>query len=204
MKVLVVNNQNKDIPLNFDSIFKRNGVEYEIIHYSQITDQLDDSAFDTVILTGTDLAPHLNKELFAGEISFIKKSKLPILGICGGFLILAIAFDAEILQLNKAQYGKKKVNIVNHDSIFDGLDSQITLFVKHQYSLKHEVKGFETLAYSEEGHLIYVIKHLSERIIYGFQPHPERRNDGDIIMENFFKKIEQVIYTKQYEKHKYQ
>lgn len=201
MKVLVVNNQNKDIPLNFDSIFKRNGVEYEIINYTRVTHQTDDSGFDAVILTGTDLAPHLHQELFAGEISFIKKSKLPVLGICGGFLILAIAFDTEILQLSKAQYGKKKVNIVKHDAIFEGLDSQITLFVKHQYTLKNEVKGFETLAYSEEDHLIYAIKHLGERIMYGFQPHPERRNDGDVIMENFFKKIEQVINTKQYEKH---
>jgi para-aminobenzoate synthetase len=138
---------------------------------------LDINSFDLVILSGGSVHSAFDDVFFGKEKELIRKSTVPVLGICLGFEIITLAFGGMLKELEKEHKGLEKISVVAPDAIFSGIKS-FTAYEHHHRSIDVLPQNFKILAMS--GKEIAVIRHETLPI-YGFQFHPEytaEKNDG--------------------------
>jgi GMP synthase (glutamine-hydrolysing) len=137
------------------------------------------------------------RESLAGIFEVIKKAHQPILGVCGGHQLLALAFGAPVglmerLEPGEGYDGAKRERgyfpiETTGTGIFKNLPRKITVWHSHCDEVKALPKGFQRTA-SNETCAIQAIQH-SERPLFGVQFHPELFNAahpaGQQVLENF-------------------
>jgi len=123
----------------------------------------------------------------------IRAAEWPILGICGGHQLIAMAHGAplgpmrplwpgepDITSLSGPGYLKEwgftSVSLVKADPVFDGLHRPPVFLEMHYWEVKQVSSGFEILASSDQCQ-IQVMKR-SDKPVYGTQFHPEGYTDG--------------------------
>lgn len=123
----------------------------------------------------------------------IREAEWPILGICGGHQLIAMAHGApvgpiralhpgepDITSLSGPGYLKEwgftSVSLVKADPVFDGLGQPPVFLEMHYWEVKQVPVGFEILASSDQCR-VQVMKR-SDRPVYGTQFHPEGYTDG--------------------------
>lgn len=147
----------------------------------------DKSVIKGLILSGGTGNPYEPLNLTTNFVALLTLD-VPVLGICLGHEILAVAHGGRVKKLPEAQ--KKRENIiidVPDDPIFEGItNTQISLREQHSYHVFKKPNNFITLGHSEICQ--YEIIRHKEKKFYGFQSHPEVSGvDGIIIMRNFLK-----------------
>lgn len=119
-------------------------------------------------------------------IDIIRKSEVPLLGVCLGHQAIAIAFGCEVSHSPSGPH-HGKTSLVSHDGkgIFKGLPNPLTGGRYHSLAITGFSDKLEITARTEDG-IIMGIKHM-ERPIYGLQFHPESvlTPFGIKIVENF-------------------
>lgn len=129
-------------------------------------------------------------------LKFLKKTELPVIGVCYGHHLIAKAFGANVImgeKLIKKEFNKnpETIKILKDDEIFSGLSQYFIVDESHKdYVVETEEfkKEFEIIA-SSESCSIEVIKH-KRKPIFGFQFHIERSGkNGEIIARNLFRLI---------------
>jgi GMP synthase-like glutamine amidotransferase len=166
----------------FDSV----GCNYHTIDYRTLQSprgQLVDEV-DCLILTGTDEPTWKEPSPYADEMALIRRYAKPILGICGGHQILALAYGGKLSALPEPIYGRTRVARTAETPLFDGLESVFVAFTKHQYVVAEAPMPFRLTARSELTGSVYAMEHENK---FGVQFHPERRNDGTILLNNFLR-----------------
>lgn len=144
----------------------------ELIPGEEITHNYDDfdkdlTNFDLVILSGGSKYQLVgNEDKFQKEIDFIKEAKIPIVGICFGYELIATAFGAILKELSENKKGIYEVEILD-EKLGKG---EIKVCESHRWTIDKLPEIFGVLAKSEDGPEI--IKH-KEKPIYGLQFHPE-------------------------------
>ena len=133
--------------------------------YEEITDK-DISAAKKIILTGTALKDF---EYLKHDFSWLKKVKVPVLGICAGMQI--IAKELGIKLVDKTNIGVKQVQVVQENKLASGT------FNAYFLHTKTGTGNFKALAVSDG--VPCMIKH-PEKEIYGCIFHPEVINEGII------------------------
>jgi len=122
-------------------------------------------------------APSLNTKLLDLD--------LPILGICYGLQLLALAFEGKVEPANTREYGKAKL-LLKHESqlLLSDYDGS-TVWMSHGDHVSVAPEGFVVTATSEDGIICGVED--TERRIFGLQFHPEVAHSefGKQILENF-------------------
>ena len=125
------------------------------------------------------------------SIELIKKSSVPILGVCLGHQAIGAAFGGNIIKAPEIFHGKLSKVEHNQKKIFNGIDSPYSVVRYHSLiiekdSLPNELEITGVLKDNPE--VIMAIEH-KEKPIYGVQFHPEsiETNFGIKLIENFLK-----------------
>lgn len=186
MKIIIVNNGTKNLRLLKTLALKFCG-SCEVVDWSLLGD-VDWNRYDLAILSGSSrLSVVFDKEVLQKEIQFIRKAKLPIIGICFGCELVAYAFGAKLTHLERKRRGLISLKL-NDKSLLPKVD-EVKVFESHKWAIKKAGKNFQVLASSSAG--AEIIKHI-KRKVYGLQFHPEKfcnRAEGDEIFCKLVDKI---------------
>ncbi|HWY27720.1 MAG TPA: gamma-glutamyl-gamma-aminobutyrate hydrolase family protein, partial [Candidatus Sulfotelmatobacter sp.] len=146
---------------------------------------------DVVILTGSNfmLSKPDTGMVFQAQMDLVRKTDLPILGICFGHQLIGAAYGSQVVDLGHNVRAFKAVKLLGSDPLLDGLPSLIRVSESHRQAIASVPEGFRHLAESVTSQ-VEAISHKS-RPIYGVQFHPERADEkhphGRIILRNFLK-----------------
>ena len=125
-------------------------------------------------------------------IECVKKfhEKIPILGVCLGHQAICVAFGGEISYADKLIHGKSSKIVINNDTIFKGLGSEINVGRYHSLSLKSCPDSLEIISKSIDDGEVMAVKH-KKYDVYGLQFHPESilTPDGSAIIKNFMETV---------------
>ncbi|HJX90039.1 MAG TPA: gamma-glutamyl-gamma-aminobutyrate hydrolase family protein [Pyrinomonadaceae bacterium] len=171
----------------------------EVAHVSQIAEAAERFKPDAIVLSGTlrdfDFYQQSILESFA---AFIRKTTIPVLGICGGHQLVGLSFGARVVTLDKLEqheqrddrpqeYQYRFVRITKpEDPIFEGLNAnqQITaqekgahllrVWQNHGLQLDRVPDGFELLATSYLCRNQMMVKRTEGQLIYTVQFHLEK------------------------------
>jgi len=183
--LLIIDNQS-----SFIKKFKRNflseqNIEYRFIDHNEPLVIKADEKVDGIILSGGKGSPYEPLNLTANYVAMMNYD-VPILGVCLGYEIIAVAYLGRIKKLEKYNQRLEAVRITEPgDPIFQGLISdEVVLRKQHTYYVWKLPRDFVKLAESDTCD-IEIIRH-KDKPIYGFQSHPEVSGvNGLLIMRNF-------------------
>ncbi|MCS7281509.1 MAG: glutamine-hydrolyzing GMP synthase [Desulfobacterota bacterium] len=115
--------------------------------------------------------------------------KIPILGICYGLQLITYFFGGDVERAKKAEYGKSILKIGRSDPFFEGLGSELVVWMSHKDQVVKLPDGFSSLASTENSP--YAVVRSDTSPIYGVQFHPEVHHTerGKDILKNFLFKI---------------
>ena len=164
------------------------GEEVMVVRNDEITvEQVDDLNPKKIVISPGPCTPNE-----AGiSIELIKKSSVPILGVCLGHQAIGAAFGGNIIKAPEIFHGKLSKVEHNQKKIFNGIDSPYSVVRYHSLiiekdSLPNELEITGVLEDNPE--VIMAIEH-KKKPIYGVQFHPEsiETNFGMRLIENFLK-----------------
>jgi GMP synthase-like glutamine amidotransferase len=194
MRTLIIDNYLPNSPQieNLYNVMKNITVHtVEIKDYSSIHAGEDFKLHDVIIISGSQrkLAEPGILDTFRSEVDFIRSTQKPLLGICFGHQLLAMAFGAEVMNMGAKVEGYYMVQRFSDNEIFEGLGERFLVCESHEEMVVDVPFDFELLGNSLQCP-IEVIKH-SSLPIFGVQFHPERFDDkhpaGRSVLENFFR-----------------
>ena len=166
-------------------------VAYERFGPDFVQDQM--GKFDAVVLSGSEAlySRPEDRSKFRKAIEGTRSLALPVLGICGGHQLLAMAYGENIIHMERVLRGYYEVKVLVDDPLFNSLDRSILVAESHQEMVERVPKGFSHLAKSRDTP-IEAMK--SEKgIAYGVQFHPERHDEahpaGGVVLANFAKLV---------------
>jgi GMP synthase-like glutamine amidotransferase len=180
-RILIVDNGSLSTDVLSDRL-EALGAETTIVSLGELyPDMPADGGYDGVVLTGTDV-PSTTPYVYDAELELIRRTEIPLLGICGGMHLIGKAHGVGIDDCKHA-VGKTPVHVDGEETLFENLDSPALLFERHRYQLVDVPEGFKRIAWGDhcanEG-----IRH-TERPTYGLQAHVEFRPEGKVILRNF-------------------
>ncbi len=132
--------------------------------------------------------------------TIIRRAELPILGLCGGLQLIAIAHDVPVGPMRPLapgepdpnpdmgrgyfkEWGFLPVRVLKPDPLFDGLGEQPVFLCAHYAEVKEVPPGFELLA-STDTCRVQVVRRKGE-LVYGTQFHPEAYTEDDTTGSNW-------------------
>ena len=179
-----------------------------IAHYRSLSlDFLARYDFKAILLSGSATDPEHYRDL-DGFNEVVRKTSLPILGLCGGWQFMAQAFGAGISPMGPLpadrsleaepvvfregyiqEYGFKPVEITSSHPLLDGLAERPVFWHAHYMEVNPVPKGFRIYAQTDDCAVQFAAHESLPR--FGTQFHPEyfdEENDaGQTVLENFFR-----------------
>jgi GMP synthase (glutamine-hydrolysing) len=115
--------------------------------------------------------------------------KIPVLGICYGMQLMAKEMGGYVTKGVKHEYGKAHLVVDSSEGIYEGLPSEMPIWMSHMDCVATLPDGFKTLAHTDNTS-IASMGHASKKM-YGVQFHPEVSHTplGLDILQNFMYKI---------------
>lgn len=155
----------------------------EIVPHTITAAEIKARAPKAVILSGgpssvyADGAPQVDAALFETDI--------PTFGICYGFQAMTAALGGEVAKTGLSEFGRTELNVTEGSVLFDGLSSQLNVWMSHGDSVSVAPSGFKVTA-STAGAPVAAFENL-ERGFAGVQFHPEvmHSESGQRILEHF-------------------
>ena len=120
-------------------------------------------------------APRVEPELFDLDV--------PILGICYGMQLMALALGGEVGAVQIREYGRSDLRVKNHDGLFAGTPDTQKAWTSHGDAVFEAPEGFAVTAETPSVPIIA----FEAKGRYGVQFHPEVRHTeyGMDILKNF-------------------
>lgn len=142
---------------------------------------------DGIILSGgpasvyADKAPQCDPEIL--------KLGIPVLGICYGQQLIIHTLGGKVGQSSAREYGKAVLEKISDNKLFEGLESELQVWMSHGDKVLELPEGFKTIAVTDNTEYAAIVN--EESSIYGIQFHPEvvHTPKGKYIIENFCKSI---------------
>ncbi|NWF94904.1 MAG: glutamine-hydrolyzing GMP synthase, partial [Candidatus Thorarchaeota archaeon] len=149
------------------------GVYSEIVPQNASLAATDMDGVKGVILSGgpRTVSKEDLGEVFQDNLALLKKTGRPVLGICFGHQLLAVAHGAALTSGENREYGSTTIRILDRSSILKGLDQVQTVWMSHGDEVRSLPPTLKALAVSGEDH---VSAYSSvDGMVYGVQFHPE-------------------------------
>lgn len=129
-------------------------------------------------------APRVDKRIY--------ELKIPILGICYGMQLIAHDLGGQVLRGERREYGPSTLQIVQTDTLFDGLAEHEEVWMSHGDEIKTLPKDFVCLA--KTANVAHAAMRSRDGLLYGIQFHPEVAHTpkGKEILKNFLFKVCQI------------
>ncbi|HUA47816.1 MAG TPA: glutamine-hydrolyzing GMP synthase [Solirubrobacteraceae bacterium] len=126
-------------------------------------------------------APPLDKRLL--ELG------VPVLGICYGMQLLALALDGRIERAEVGEFGRSQLTIAENGRLLAGTPAEQTCWMSHRDTVFSAPPGFTALASSTASPVAAF--ESTERGIYGIQFHPEVVHTpyGQQVLTNFLENV---------------
>jgi GMP synthase (glutamine-hydrolysing) len=170
-------------------------------HVSALAAALAEFRPDAIVLSGTlrDF-DYYNPEILAGFSDFIRVTRTPVLGICGGHQLVGLSFGARVVTLDSQEQHARRENRVTEyqyrfvrivepeDPIFTGIDNPqsrvwqdytregriLRVWQNHGLQLDRVPAGFKLLATSYLCRNQMMVKRSEGQLIYSVQFHLEK------------------------------
>jgi GMP synthase (glutamine-hydrolysing) len=145
--------------------------------------------YDGVVLSGSpDMAStEAARSKFRDELDSIMGTKSPLLGVCFGHQLTAIAFGSRVVKADRPVLGFVRTESLVDDALFAGLSRSMMLIESRHEVVESLPPGFRLIARSATS-AIAAMRH-EKRPIYGVQSHPERYTvenpEGNRVIGNF-------------------
>jgi GMP synthase (glutamine-hydrolysing) len=128
-------------------------------------------------------APEIDPEVFTLGI--------PILGICYGMQIMVLSLGGKVapMHFGGGEYGRAKLFIDSHKSLFSGLESSVMTWMSHGDSVNTLPDGFQIVAHTARTPIAGIAN--EGKRFYGVQFHPEvvHSEKGMEILANFVYRV---------------
>ena len=184
---------------NISRLVKR--PETRIAHLSEIAEAVESFRPDAVVLSGTLLDfDYYNPEIIESFSRFIRATRTPVLGICGGHELVGLSFGARVVTLSNLEqheqrqgrsfeYQYRFIRILNPlDPVFCGINDPesvtwqdytreagiLRVWQNHGLQLDRVPEGFELLATSYKCRNQMMVKRTAGQLIYSVQFHLEK------------------------------
>lgn len=159
------------------------GVYSVILPFGASIDDIKAKNPRAVVLSGgpnsvyDDGAPQLNLEVLSLGV--------PILGVCYGLQLLALAFNGSVESAKTREYGKAKIALQLDSVLLNPEFDHTTVWMSHGDHVAKAPEGFVVTALSEDG-IICGVEDAAKNL-FGLQFHPEvaHSEHGREILENF-------------------
>jgi GMP synthase-like glutamine amidotransferase len=163
--------------------------DLRLIDEKDATPDYDLSSIDAVLLSGSE--KYITKEEYTQDyLEFVKRIKVPLLGVCYGHQILALVHGQGIFRypyLVRKKYPKdpERVSIVKAGRLFRGVPIPVLADESHREEVELTDRRFELLARSPSCKVEAI--RLKGTGQYGLQFHLERSGEHGVeIMRNFY------------------
>lgn len=175
--------------------------ETRVAHFSEIAEVASEFRPDAIVLSGTlrDF-DYYNPELLEGFGRFMRATRIPVLGICGGHQLIGLSFGARVVTLDNREqhenrvarpfeYQYRFIRIVDsQDPIFAGVDNResgiwqdytieaciLRVWQNHGLQLDRVPEGFKLLATAYFCRNQMMVKRDEGQLIYTVQYHLEK------------------------------
>jgi GMP synthase-like glutamine amidotransferase len=173
----------------------------KVAHVSEIAAAADEFEPEAIVLSGTlrDF-DYYRRDILDDFASFIKTTRIPVLGICGGHQLIGLSFGARVLTLDQQEQDERRTDrVVEYqyrfvrilepdDPIFRGIDNPesrrwhdytrdgrvLRVWQNHGLQLDRVPEGFELLATSYLCRNQMMAKRSDGQMIYSVQFHLEK------------------------------
>lgn len=189
----------QNIVTNIDRLVKEPTTK--VCHLSEIAATVDEFKPEAIVLSGTlrDF-DYYRPEILDDFSAFIKTTRIPVLGICGGHQLIGLSFGARVLTLDQQEQDERRTDRVleyqyrfvriveTDDPIFRGIDNPesrrwhdytrvgrvLRVWQNHGLQLDRVPEGFTLLATSYLCRNQMMAKRSDDQMIYSVQFHLEK------------------------------
>ncbi|MHA1654448.1 MAG: glutamine-hydrolyzing GMP synthase [Candidatus Thorarchaeota archaeon] len=166
------------------------GVYAEIVPQDCLLDETMLAGVRGVILSGgpRTVSPE-DLERFSPNLKILRDRRIPVLGICFGHQLLAVANGGELAPGGNPEYGRTKIRVVDNSSILKGLEREQLVWMSHSDEVRSLPDTMRTLALSKEDRI--AAYESTDRLVFGVQFHPEVTHtpNGMSVLEAFLRDV---------------
>ena len=156
----------------------------EVISHDSGREILDEQDVIGVILSGGPNSVYEDDAPLAP--TWVFDAGVPVLGICYGMQLIAHQLGGKVEPGTEREYGHAVVHKDGPDNVlFDGLETEIPVWMSHGDRIEVLPPGFRSMAYTENSPL--AVMGNEEGTLFGLQFHPEvvHTPQGAEILKNF-------------------
>ncbi|MDT0615375.1 type 1 glutamine amidotransferase [Streptomyces lancefieldiae] len=178
-RVLVVNNGTlslKQLRARFEDL----GSETDTVDAASVPASTG-SRYQAIVLSGTKVRAY-DSDFYKPLVDLVTTADVPVLGICGGMQIIAVAHGGR-LEEGPQRVGGHEAQVDTDDPLFSHVKPTVTVFHRHTLYLREAPEGFRTIGRSELAPVEFL--RSDDGRIYGAQAHLEFRKDGAEILRGF-------------------
>ncbi|MFC7897498.1 type 1 glutamine amidotransferase [Streptomyces sp. NPDC057381] len=139
------------------------------------------SRYQAIVLSGTKVRAY-DSEFYKPLVDLVASADVPVLGICGGMQIIAVAHGGR-LEEGRQRVGGHEAQVDPDDPVFAHVGPTVTVFHRHTLYLREAPEGFRTIGRSESAPVEFL--RSDDGRVYGAQAHLEFRKDGAEILRGF-------------------
>ncbi len=189
----------ENILSNIERLVKRPTTR--VAHVSEIAEAAEEFRPHAIVLSGTlrDF-DYYNQEILESFGEFIRETRTPVLGICGGHQLVGLSFGARVLTLDHREQHERRVDRPNEyqyrfiritepdDPIFQGIYDQqsgiwqdytkeariLRVWQNHGLQIDRVPEGFMLLATAYLCRIQMMVKRAGGQLIYTVQFHLEK------------------------------
>ncbi|MFS0692806.1 type 1 glutamine amidotransferase [Streptomyces nitrosporeus] len=137
--------------------------------------------YQAVVLSGTKVRAY-DQAYYEPLIDLVTGTDVPVLGICGGMQIIALAAGGH-MEEGPQRVGGYKVEVDTAEPLFAHVGPTVTVFHRHTLYLRQAPPGFRSIGRSEHAPVEFLCS--DDGRVHGSQAHLEFRKDGLEILRGF-------------------
>ncbi|MCB0221506.1 MAG: glutamine-hydrolyzing GMP synthase [Chrysiogenetes bacterium] len=159
----------------------------EIHPYSMSIEAIREFAPNGIILSGSPAS--LGKEGAPLPTEEVYKVGVPVLGICYGLQVTTHLLGGQVEQADHREYGHAMLQIDDSAGLFEGLDSEVQVWMSHGDRISGLPNGFRRIAHTSNSPLAAIAN--EKNTVFGVQFHPEVVHTpcGKQILSNFVRGV---------------